>query len=287
MKTEVNRKPPTIQQRWNRPAENRSVTVGTLTVTYIPDGYVQLDPARWFSLAPGSKAFEGHEHLIADEGYLTGSIGSLHIQAQNWSLLIDAGYGPRQLAASQSHPSLGAMHGGGLASMDSQDLERLSAVAFTHLHDDHVGWLLARNTAVGDLLRAKNLYASSLEIASSNMAGSGGLWKAADDGKEIFPGVTAIASPGHTAGHTSYLIESENERLLCFGDVMHSPIQVASPTLNSCFESHPQTSLRTRSETLTMLSEPHTLAAGMHFSDVVFGRLEVSAKGSSIWVPEA
>lgn len=264
----------------------RSVTVGALTVTYIPDGFVQLEPQRWFSLASGDPAFSGQERLIGEDGYLTASIGALLVHAPDWSLLIDAGYGPRRLAASQTHPSLGAMVGGGLVSMDASDLEHLSAVAFTHLHDDHMGWLVARDTALGDSLRSKPLRASSTEIASRVDAASTGLWTGTDNGASLFPGVIAVASPGHTAGHTSYLIESEGQRLLCFGDVMHSPIQVTDPTLNSCFEANPKASLRSRAATLRMLTSPNTLGVGMHFGDVVFGRV-VADKGALSWSPIA
>src|SRR4029453_2623192 len=38
-------------------------------------------------------------------------------------------------------------------------------------------------------------------------------------GKEVVPGITAIASPGHTPGHTSHIVASGNSKVLLQGDV--------------------------------------------------------------------
>jgi glyoxylase-like metal-dependent hydrolase (beta-lactamase superfamily II)/ferredoxin len=41
-----------------------------------------------------------------------------------------------------------------------------------------------------------------------------------DDEVEVAPGVTVIPTPGHTAGHVSFLVEGERERFLFTGDHM-------------------------------------------------------------------
>lgn len=198
------------------------------------------------------------------------------------AVMIDAGYGPRDLPAARSHPALGAMHGGALAA-DPSLPERLDAAVFTHLHDDHTGWLGA-DGAPGELLRGTTLLASERELHSNGLAAEPG-WKAAQNGAEILPGITAIATPGHTLGHMSYLIESRGESLLCFGDVMHCPIQVSQPALNSCFEADPSASKQSRISTLDLLADTGTIGAGMHFGDVVFGRVVTGASGDRTWQP--
>jgi glyoxylase-like metal-dependent hydrolase (beta-lactamase superfamily II) len=42
-----------------------------------------------------------------------------------------------------------------------------------------------------------------------------------DGPTEFLPGLRSVALPGHTAGHTGYLVESEGQRLLIWGDVVH------------------------------------------------------------------
>jgi glyoxylase-like metal-dependent hydrolase (beta-lactamase superfamily II) len=39
----------------------------------------------------------------------------------------------------------------------------------------------------------------------------------------VFPGVTAIPRPGHTPGHTTYMVSSGKEQLLIWADTVHVP----------------------------------------------------------------
>ena len=47
---------------------------------------------------------------------------------------------------------------------------------------------------------------------------------------EVLPGITAMLRPGHTPGHTNWLIQSGGERLLIWGDIVHlAAVQMARP----------------------------------------------------------
>jgi len=47
---------------------------------------------------------------------------------------------------------------------------------------------------------------------------------------EVLPGITAILRAGHTPGHTNWLIQSNGERLLMWGDIVHlAAVQVPRP----------------------------------------------------------
>jgi glyoxylase-like metal-dependent hydrolase (beta-lactamase superfamily II) len=51
-----------------------------------------------------------------------------------------------------------------------------------------------------------------------------------DPGEEIFPGIRAMVTPGHTPGHTAYIITSGTRtRLIAVGDAFHIPGQVTHP----------------------------------------------------------
>jgi hypothetical protein len=64
---------------------------------------------------------------------------------------------------------------------------------------------------------------------------------------DVFPGVTAIPCPGHTPGHTSFLISSGNEQLLIWGDTVHVPeIQTARPEVCMEFDTDPDAAAVTR-----------------------------------------
>lgn len=243
---------------------------------------MQLHSDAWFSLPDGHQTYNGHEDLIGDGGFLTGSIGSLLVTGAGRSLLIDAGFGPRQLPAEQSHPALGAIYGGQLGSHGVLP-ERLDAAVFTHLHEDHTGWLSSGH-GPGALLADTPKFAGAAELAG-HPGKTGPQWTAVSEGTQILPGVAALATPGHTRGHMSYLIESQGEQLLCFGDVMHSPVQVRRPELNSCFEAAPQDSLASRERVLEFLAESGAIGVGMHFGDVVFGRVGTRPGGERRWEP--
>ncbi|UTT40450.1 MBL fold metallo-hydrolase [Glutamicibacter mishrai] len=268
--------------RWQSPAQLRRIVVGEITVTYLPDGYVQLDPYKWFGLSPDTPLYSNNKRLISSNGYLIGSIGSLLVSNGTSSLLIDAGYGSRVLPAARSHPALGAMYGGNLKEFQST-LQKVDSVAFTHLHDDHSGWL-DTNTDIGRSLRAKLHFASKSELLTSRRFLSK-RWNTVESGTEFFPGVTALATPGHTQGHMSYLIESNGDKLLCFGDVMHSPLQVEHQYLNSCFEVAPQDSVSSRHSVIDFLADTGAVGAGMHFGDVVFGKIVRSGNSNYRWQP--
>jgi glyoxylase-like metal-dependent hydrolase (beta-lactamase superfamily II) len=51
-------------------------------------------------------------------------------------------------------------------------------------------------------------------------------------GGELFPGITPIASPGHTPGHTFYALQSKGQKLVFWGDIMHvAAVQLTDPSI--------------------------------------------------------
>ncbi len=84
-------------------------------------------------------------------------------------------------------------------------------------------------------------------------------------GGEVFPGVTAMPLPGHTPGHTGYLVASGGESLLIWGDIVHVPeVQVARPEVTIQFDVDPAAAAATRRRTFDMVATEGTQIAGMH-----------------------
>ncbi|CAM4411695.1 Metallo-beta-lactamase superfamily protein [Pedobacter westerhofensis] len=47
---------------------------------------------------------------------------------------------------------------------------------------------------------------------------------------KLFPGLRAVATPGHTLGHTLFVLEDLGEKVVFCGDLIHiAVIQFASP----------------------------------------------------------
>lgn len=277
--------------RLNRPSELRTLRVGKLALTYVPDGSVQLKPRRWLPDSTDQDWEKRPEFLDAD-GCLVAGIGGLLVEYEERALLIDTGFGPHHVPERQSHPALGILEGGKLP--DSLERvgcapERIEAVAFTHLHDDHFGWAFRTGDDGKMFFPNADFLASGKEWQSWHGTGQvrrmvGGRVRAIGDREEIFPGVTAIVTPGHTPGHTSYEISSGGTRVIAFGDVMHSPAQIEHPEWRMGLDSDHGDGLQSRKQLLEELSEPETWGFGIHFADVVFGKT-VREENGFRWQP--
>jgi glyoxylase-like metal-dependent hydrolase (beta-lactamase superfamily II) len=86
------------------------------------------------------------------------------------------------------------------------------------------------------------------------------------DGQEILPGVQSISTPGHTVGHTSFLLTSGGQTLLIAGDVMnHHVLSVESPQLEFAFDTDPKQGVTTRKRVLDMLASQRLQFLAYHF----------------------
>ncbi|CAL9660658.1 MBL fold metallo-hydrolase [Streptomyces sp. enrichment culture] len=284
-------------ERLRRPSRLRSLRLGDTTVTYVPDGAVQLTPRGWLPDTT-DETWERHCAYLDDTGHLVAGIGGLLVERGDRALLIDAGFGPQSLPAEPGNAH-GAIHGGALLdnlAAIGRAAGDVEAVAFTHLHIDHLGWALhPAPGGVGRALpRAGYLVAEPewnrrhlLEAhgTSEDMLNALAPYvRTVADGQEVFPGVQVRFVPGHTPGHAAYVITGGQRRLIAFGDAMHSPIQIAHPEWSAASDHDPAQAAEFRRDLVTELARPHTIGFGIHFADVVFGRVRHGADGPS-WQP--
>ncbi|MEU6393692.1 MBL fold metallo-hydrolase [Streptomyces sp. NPDC046939] len=282
--------------RLRTPARIRSLRLGDTKISYVPDGDVRLRPRPLFPDTT-DEVWAAHPELLDASGHLVASIGALLVEHGERALLIDAGFGPHRLPAAPDGPR-GVIHGGALLenlARLGRAPETIEAVAFTHLHPDHLGWawrpvpggdrrafahadhlVSAPEWARRDLLEEEGMGAEVAALAP--------LVRPVTDGQEIFPGVHVRISAGHTAGHAEYVIAGGGERLIAFGDSLHSPIQVAHPAWSSAFDHDPTGAAAHRRRLVAELREPGTIGFGGHFADVVFGRVREDGDGP-VWHP--
>jgi glyoxylase-like metal-dependent hydrolase (beta-lactamase superfamily II) len=275
--------------RLRRPSSLRALRFGDCAVTYIPDGVVQMHPRTWFTDS-SDEDWSNRRKYLDDEGFLVGSIGGLLVQREGRALLVDAGYGPHRVPAELSHPALGRLEGGtlleglGRIGVAPEDIEVL---ALTHFHDDHVGWAPA---LAGNVLVSKNatVVATPEEWDSPGNARMAAIPAdrrvRAVNGQEIFPGVTVRLTPGHTTGHSAYVISAGERRLIAFGDAIHTPAQISAPQWRSVFDYDHDMAVRSRKSLIADLAEPGSLGYGVHFADAVFGRVRGEG-GDKVWEP--
>ncbi len=290
-----------LNKRLTRPSGMRSLTFkdtdGKVTkISFVPDGKVTFDPKIWLDTT--DKDWAEHPEYLDDAGRLVGSVGALLVERDGRALLIDAGVGPMAMDASQN-PYRISLDGGklleGLAELGRNPAD-IEAVAFTHLHIDHIGW--AWQPAPGGdrpaFAGAKYLVAEP-EWTQRHLAEATGvssdMLKAMEpqvqtvgDDEEIFPGVRVKFTPGHSVGHTTYIISAGGKRIVAFGDTFHSPAQIDHPEWVAKVDYDRAQSTGLHSTVIERLSDPNVIGYGDHFPDMVFGRVETD-EGHPVWRP--
>ncbi len=87
-----------------------------------------------------------------------------------------------------------------------------------------------------------------------------------DAGKEIAPGITAVATPGHTPGHTSYIVASGNSKVYVQADVTNHPALFArNPGWHAFFDQDPNMAEATRRKVYDMLVAEKMMVQGFHY----------------------
>lgn len=236
------RRPPT-----QRPDPFARFRHGAFECTVVSDGVLELGPAHVNFPTADPAAVEAlltEHHLPAqtvrlNENVLIVDTGDALVQFDT-GVGTDPEFGRGFFGPGTGHlvPTMRA------AGIDPADID---VVAVTHTHPDHVwglvdpsGTPVYPNATVAvsradfdywtDLTRVatapnqhmkdhftgahKNLmpYAEAGRIA----------WTS--DGTEVVPGVTAIASPGHSPGHLVYRVSSQDESMIVWGDLCHHQV---------------------------------------------------------------
>jgi glyoxylase-like metal-dependent hydrolase (beta-lactamase superfamily II) len=98
--------------------------------------------------------------------------------------------------------------------------------------------------------------------------------------KEVAPGVTALGTPGHSIGHTSYMIQSGGERLFLIQDVTNHPAaSLHNPGWHLSFDQDPVMAEKTRRKTLDWLAAEKIPVQAFHFPFPGRAYIEKTATG--------
>ncbi len=104
--------------------------------------------------------------------------------------------------------------------------------------------------------------------------------------QDLLPGIQAVAAYGHTPGHTAYLIQSDNQKLLIWGDLTHAmAVQMPHPEIAVTYDINPQDAIRYRKKILEFVSKNNIPIAGMHIAYPAMGNILVNPTGGYQFEP--
>jgi glyoxylase-like metal-dependent hydrolase (beta-lactamase superfamily II) len=250
-------------------------------------------PDTFVRNVPKAEALTAAEAAHMPKGMVTVPFNPQLINTGGKLILIDCGLGAGMLEPSKG--AVGRMMGNlAAAGVQPKDID---VVLMSHLHPDHTNgiraadnsmafpnaeimvpakdwefWMSEENAAKAESNQMmKNYFANVKKI----YAGIESRVTRYDWGKEVVPGVTSVATPGHTPGHTSFVVASGNSRILIQSDVTNIPeFFLRNPDWHVAYDVDPETAQATRHKFYDMAAAEKATVVGFHFTFPSIGHVE-------------
>jgi glyoxylase-like metal-dependent hydrolase (beta-lactamase superfamily II) len=182
------------------------------------------------------------------------------------------------------------------------DAKNIDAVIITHYHGDHVNGLLKADNSLafpnaevlvpaaehqywmddGEMSRApagrmEGLFKNNRRVFNAEVLKRVKTYEA---GKEVVPGLTAVATPGHSPGHSSLVMASGNSKVYVQADVTNVPYLFArNPGWHVVFDQDPKMAEETRRKVYDMLVAEKMMVQGFHYPFPALAYVEKNGHG--------
>ncbi|MBK7354967.1 MBL fold metallo-hydrolase [Propionivibrio sp.] len=273
--------------------------LGQFEITALYDGMIELDT----KLLKNTSAAELQvllARMFVGNPKMQTAVNAYLINTGSHLVLVDTG------AAKLFGPSLGYV----LQNMKASgyEPEQVDTVIITHLHADHIGGLndasgkplftkakvlvaqadgdywLSQKVADGAPTEVQPFFKMARDSAAPYLAS--GQWNTFTPGSVLVPGIVAVKANGHTPGHTAFAVESEGQKLLIWGDLVHAhAVQFARPGVSIEFDVDQKQAIATRRGIMKDVAASKSLVAGMHLPFPGIGHVRADGKGRYSWVP--
>lgn len=285
------------QQQTQVPGYYRMM-LGNLEVTALYDGYTHLATKLFHGVSePDMQKLLARMFTDSQSGIQT-AVNAFLVNTGTHLVLVDAGtsqcFGPTLGAIKNNLRAAGYLP------------EQVDTILLTHLHPDHACGITDQGKAAFPnatvyASKADGDYWLSKEMALKAPKDAQPMFKLAQDavapyaeqgklklytpGEQLLPELEVIATPGHTPGHTSYLFSTGGQKLLLWGDIVHShSLQFAKPEVAVDFDTDSKQAIATRQKVFADAAENKLWVGGAHLPFPGLGHVRVEGKGYA-WVP--
>ena len=284
------------QQKSQAPGYYRMM-LGDFEVTALSDGTFPMDADKMLTHIKPQQLSSALALQFLKEPVET-SVNGFLINTGSALVLIDSG------AGILFGPSVGKL----LANLKASGYQpsQVDEIYITHMHGDHVGGLVVNGKAAfpNAVVRASqqeadywlnkaHMDSAPKEQKDGYLGAMNSLKPYVDAGKfkpfngdvVLVPGIRAMATPGHTAGHTVYVVESKGESLVLWGDLMHvAAAQFPDPAVTIAFDTDSTKAVAQRKRVFAEAAAHGDWVAGAHLPFPGIGHLRAAGTSYS-YVP--
>lgn len=267
-------------------ARAQTIETGSAKISVVSDGSLTLPLGFVFPDAPQQDL----EKLLIENGMATDALrpdcNVTLVNTGDRLAIFDVGAGPNFMAtAGKLAESLAA------AGVDPSEV---TDVVITHAHPDHI-WGLTDDfdelvfanaqhhisEAEWDFWSADDAISKVPEDrqtfvvgAQSRFAAMGDNVRFLKDGDAVLPGVEAVATPGHTPGHLSFMVHGAEPVLIVGDAITNSILSFVHPDWPMATDQDPDLAIKTRLSLLDRLATEKARAVGFHFPHPGAGMVE-------------
>ena len=207
------------------------------------------------------------------------------------TVLFDTGLGSLHLFGPTTGQLMNTLNRAGI------DPKSVDAVVMSHAHIDHCGGIMADDKTSHfpnaqfyitqadydfwtDQQKVGDKFKVFWETATKNLVPNRDRMHFIKDGEEFLPGIQAILAPGHTVGHTIFMISSGGSQLCYIGDLTHHPVLLMEkPLTQFAYDTDPVQSSHSRVKMLTMLADNRIPILAYHFAWPGLGNVAKAGEG--------